>query len=187
MVVNLMKRDRNPIRFAILVGIIATILSTGAAAFAQDLRFVVVDVEKVIRGYDRYEADMIAMKEDFRPQVDALTAEQEAWTKRRTAALEAKPPLDPVAAEEVRSNLAAEYEKMEGRKTLIAESVRRAELDIREALLKDLDAEIARLVNEENLTIVFRTDRDSVLYLDETLDITNKIIDRLNAAYKKKK
>ena len=76
---------------------------------------------------------------------------------------------------------------MEGRKTLIAESVRRAELDIREKLLQDLDAEIARIVKEENLTMVFRTDRDSIVYLDEALDMTNKVIDRLNAAYKKRR
>lgn len=187
MVVKLMKRDRNLIRFSVLVGIVATMFSTGPAALAQELRFVVVDVEAVIRGYDKYEAEMIAMKEDFRPQVEALTTEQDAWAKRRTAALETKPPLDPAAAEEVRSNLAAEFEKMEGRRALIAESVRRAELDIREALLKDIDAEIARIVKEENLTLVFRTDRDSILYLDETLDITNKLVDRLNAAYKNKK
>ena len=187
MVVHLRKRDRNLIRFSVLVGFAVTMLSTGPIALAQELRFAVVDVEAIIRGYDRYEADMIAMKEDFRPQVDALTAEQEAWTKRRTAALEAKPPLDPASAEEVRADLAAEYEKMEGRKTLIAESVRRAELDIREKLLQDLDAEIARIVKEENLTMVFRTDRDSIVYLDEALDMTNKVIDRLNAAYKKRR
>jgi Skp family chaperone for outer membrane proteins len=147
-------------------------------------RIAVVDVEAAVNGYDRYQEELEAIKKEFQPRVDALTAEEDALLKRQEA-LDNDESLDPAAQRVARAELQADYQKLQGRGSLLNQQVQKARLTLRKEIVDDLNLEIAKIANEDGLHMVLRIDTDAVLYAQDSLDITPKLIDRLNEAYKR--
>lgn len=177
-------------RFHLLTGIMCL---AALAAYAADnpekvagtFKVAVVDVETAVKAYDRYKAEMEDLTKEFQPKIDALNAEEEALLKRQDS-LKGNASLDVVAAQVARAEIEADYQKLQGRGSLLTQQVQRAKLVIRKEIVEDLNMEIGKIASEDDFHLVLRIDTESVAYSDLSLDITPKLIDRLNESYKKK-
>lgn len=170
---------------------LAMILGLSAfPAVAQEeagaLKIRVVDVQKVMDNYDKHEKKVAQMEKD--------TEEKQAELEKRETQLKA----DLEAFEEERESLSpADREQrmseLKRRDTLLRSDVndaselyKRRWARVRQELLKDVILAISQVGAETNCHLILHYDEErttSVLYYSTPLDITQRVIERVNANY----
>jgi Skp family chaperone for outer membrane proteins len=182
-----------PIRTIALT--LALILGAGIAAQAQDLptttnfKIGVVDRSRVFEAYEKQEAELgkiQAAKEgrekELQAEIDKLEARLQTYTGNREG-------MTPEQREKFEVDFKADerglQQKKENYQSELADRTARVIRDLR----GDIDEAIQAIGNQENYHLILDTDRDpraqsNVVYFSTTIDLTGRVIERLNSEYK---
>ena len=157
---------------------------SGSYAAAQErLKIGFIDVQRVIaesqpgkRAKDRFQAQVKKAEADIqkeRQEIDRLKAD-----------LDKKGPL---LKEEERRNLEADFQKraVNLQRTMgdYQQELRQKEGEMMSEILKDLESVVSDLGKAEKFTLIL--ERAQILYSDQGIDITNKVIENFNNRVKK--
>lgn len=166
--------------------LIAGLLLTGLIttnAIAADLKIGVVSVERILTEAPQVDAVNTSMLERFGPQRDELqkaekdiTALQENYKRNELVMTEDK--LNALK-KEIITKIQALKQK-EGMLTQEVTTVRNQELAVLQQQVRGIINDIAK---SGKYSIVLS---EGVAYADDSLDITNKVLDKMKSAFKKK-
>lgn len=160
---------------------IPTMLLRGANAATTEYKIAVVDLDAVARDYDYRKEQMEKYRTEFKERSDEIDAEYRILLERREAL------RDPTASmtEEERFELELVIEddfhvvqqKLSGLDADRARAQKRLELKIS----FDIESTLKTIAFEENYHLVLDSrDGKGVVYASTTINMTTKLIDRLN-------
>jgi outer membrane protein len=169
------------VKYWLVVLILA--ISGSYAAAQERLKIGFIDVQRVIaesqpgkRAKDRFQAQVKKAEADIqkeRQEIDRLKAD-----------LDKKGPL---LKEEERRNLEADFQKraVNLQRTMgdYQQELRQKEGEMMSEILKDLESVVSDLGKAEKFTLIL--ERAQILYSDQGIDITNKVIENYNNRVKK--
>ena len=166
--------------------IISLILLSGfisTAVIAADLKIGVVSVEKIFTEAPQIDAINTSMLERFRPQRDDLqkaekeiTAMQENYKQNESVMGEDK-------LNELKKEIITNIQMLKQKEAMLTQevsTVRNQEIAVLQQQIKGVIEDIAK---KGKYSLVLS---DGVAYTDESLDITNQVLDKLKAAFKNK-
>ncbi len=164
--------------FNILVGVMFVLsLFSISSAFAGSFKVAVVDVNEVVENYQEFKdeieklkTDFVVKQKDLDTRMKAL-ASKEADLKKRIAV------MDEAKKEELRSELEAEFKKLQSLFNQYQQELSEQEKQVFEKLEQKVLFIVEDIAKNEKYTIVLK--KQATLYYDKSLDITKKVQDRL--------
>lgn len=173
-------KEKNKVK-KLIAGLLLTGLIT-TNAIAADLKIGVVSVERILTEAPQVDAVNTSMLERFGPQRDELqkaekdiTALQENYKRNELVMTEDK--LNELK-KEIITKIQALKQK-EGMLTQEVTTVRNQELAVLQQQVRGIINDIAK---SGKYSIVLS---EGVAYVDDSLDITNKVLDKMKSAFKK--
>ncbi len=167
-------------RYEIVIAACAGLLITGSAAAAESVRIAVVNQQRALASSNdgrAAEKTLQSLMQKKRTQLEPL--EQEL--KRQREEFESQRyVLSRSALEERKLDLLKQQRDLE-------RSMREAEDDLeienrklRQPLLKRIETALSELGKEKDFTVILETKSAAVLYAEESIDITDLVIQKLN-------
>jgi outer membrane protein len=166
--------------------VIGLLLLTGllsTAVTAADLKIGVVSVERILSEAPQVDAVNTSMLERFGPQRDALqklekeiTAMQENYKRNELVMTEDK-------LNELKKEIITNIQKLKQQEAVLTQevaTVRNQELAVLQQQVRAVIDDIAK-TGKYSLVL-----SEGVAYTDEKLDITDKVLDKMKAAFKEK-
>ena len=161
----------------LLSGLLSTVVT------AADLKIGVVSVERILTEAPQVDAVNTTMLERFGPQRDELqslekeiTAKQENYKRNELVMTEDK-------LNELKKEIITQIQKLKQKEAMLTQevtTVRNQELAVLQQQVRGIIDDIAK---KGKYSLVLS---EGVAYTDESLDITNKVLDQMKAAFKKK-
>lgn len=161
--------------------LVSGLLST--AVTAADLKVGVVSVERILTEAPQVDAVNTSMLERFGPQRDELqkaekdiTALQENYKRNELVMTEDK-------LNDLKKEIITKIQALKQKEALLTQevtTVRNQELAVLQQQVRGIIDDIAK---KGNYSLVLS---EGVAYVDESLDITNKVLDKMKSAFKKK-
>ena len=161
----------------LLSGLLSTVVT------AADLKIGVVSVERILTEAPQVDAVNTTMLDRFGPQRDELqalekeiTAKQENYKRNELVMTEDK-------LNELKKEIITQIQKLKQKEAMLTQevtTVRNQELAVLQQQVRGIIDDIAK---KGKYSLVLS---EGVAYTDESLDITNKVLDQMKAAFKKK-
>lgn len=161
---------------------VCTTFAQGTAA-PGEYKIGIVDLQRALDGYKRNEAEVAKLQKEFEStqgELDKLKAALEAKGK----AFEAEKDK---LSEDDRAQRASELEQeaiaYDGELRQATAELNEKKASLKQSLLKDLVAVIQQIGTEEKYHLILEADpetRTGVMYHATSMDITSKVIERLN-------
>lgn len=167
--------------FKVVIILITYCLFTTASAFSSDLNLVVVDLQQVIAKSElgksarsNLEKEMEAVKSKLAKEAQAIKA-LEAKLKKQSALLSKSAMEDKVSEledkkKDLRRSTQDEEEELKIKNTKFIKTV-----------IDNARIAIQKVSEEEGFDFVLERSGGSVIYADNRIDVTDKIVDKLNS------
>ena len=161
--------------------LIVGFVSTNVAA--ADLKIGVVSVERILTEAPQVEAVNTSMLERFGPQRDALQALEKEITKMQEDYKRNELVMTEDKLNELKTGIITKIQKLKQTEATLSQevaTVRNQELAVLQQQVRGIIDDIAK---KGKYSLVLS---EGVAYTDEKLDITNKVLDEMKSAFKKK-
>lgn len=155
---------------------------------SQAYKIGVVDVNKVFNKYQKQideRAKLVIEKDEQQAKLDALQKKINDAQDLLKADAET---LSKEEAEAIRETIGSDFDTYEDEYTKAKRDIERKEAKISATLLVDVRKAVEEVGSKENYHLILEVglaSRSNVLYFSTTINMTQKIIDYLNANYKK--
>ena len=165
---------------AALAGLLLAPLGPAPQASAEEVKIAVVDARRALitskRGRQA-EEKLKSMMEEKKAQIEPL----EKQLKRREEEFQAqKYVLSPAVAEERKLELIKEHRDLERTMQEAQEELEIEQRKLMQPMLKMVEDALGELGKEKNFAVILEKSSPGVLYISETLDITDLVIQKLN-------
>lgn len=161
--------------------------AAGAAAAPGQYKIGIVELQTVMDAYKKQEAEVAKLKSET-DKVDAdLKAKVEAWQKKQKDFTDKRDTLDQNVARSTEESLHKEYVELQSQTRLAEEQLERRKNLLKRDLLQDIIKTVESIGVRENYHLIMESDpntRTGVLYFASGLNITQKVVEQLNAQYK---
>lgn len=168
--------------FVVPVWAVAQQSESGASAVQY--KIAVVDRKEVFDNYDKQKkewADLEAEKKKLQDQIDTLsntiTADKERLESQTSSMSEEQ-------QQQLRDKIESDYRKYQTEFKRLQGEIDSKSRKFFARMMEDIDAAITAIGTAENYHLIFEADSKSptsVLYYSETIDITSRVIARLNS------
>jgi outer membrane protein len=161
--------------------LIAGFVSTNVAA--ADLKIGVVSVERILTEAPQVDAVNASMLEQFGPQRDALQALEKEITKMQENYKRNELVMTEDKLNELKKDIITKIQKLKQTEATLSQevsTVRNQELAVLQQQVRGIIDDIAK---KGNYSLVLS---EGVAYTDDKLDITDKVLDEMKSAFKKK-
>jgi len=163
--------------------VLSLALSSSFAAAQERVKIGFIDVQRVIaesqpgkRAKDRFQAQVKKAEADIQKERQEL--------ERIKADIDKKGPL---LKEEERRNMEADFQKrsVNLQRTMgdYQQELRQKESEMMSEILKELESVVGEVGKADKFTLIL--ERSQILYSDQGIDITNKVIESYNSRAKK--
>ncbi|HIJ65585.1 MAG TPA: OmpH family outer membrane protein [Candidatus Hydrogenedentes bacterium] len=168
--------------FGLLVGTtVPTSAQTANASGAYKIG--IVDLQKTLDNYAMREEEVKKLEAEFKPREDDLAVMAEEWETKKKAYEDEKEDLTDRQREERQDELAKAYLDLQDETRRLEADFERSKRRLKTRLLKDLVKAIEQVGAEGDYHLVLEADPESrtgVMYYSPTMNITQRVIDRLN-------
>jgi len=157
------------------------LLTTGVSA--ADLKIGVVSVERILTEAPQVEAVNTSMLDRFGPQRDELQAKEKEINKLQDNYKRNELVMTEDKLNELKNDIIKKIQELKQKEALMAQevtTVRNQELAV---LQKQVSGIIEDIAKKEQYSIVFS---EGIAYFDKKHDMTDKVLDKMKAAFKKK-
>lgn len=161
--------------------LIAGFVSTNVAA--ADLKIGVVSVERILTEAPQVDAVNASMLEQFGPQRDALQALEKEITKMQENYKRNELVMTEDKLNDLKKDIITKIQKLKQTEATLSQevtTVRNQELAVLQQQVRGIIDDIAK---KGKYSLVLS---EGVAYADEKLDITDKVLDQMKSAFKKK-
>ena len=161
--------------------LIAGFVSTNVVA--ADLKIGVVSVERILTEAPQVDAVNTTMLERFGPQRDALQALEKEITKMQEDYKRNELVMTEDKLNDLKKDIITKIQKLKQTEAVLSQevsTVRNQELAVLQQQVRSIINDIAK---KGKYSLVLS---EGVAYTDDKLDITNKVLDEMKAAFKKK-
>jgi outer membrane protein len=168
-------------KLVLSVLLIAGFVSTNVAA--ADLKIGVVSVERILTEAPQVDAVNASMLERFGPQRDALQALEKEITKMQENYKRNELVMTEDKLNDLKKDIITKIQKLKQTEATLSQevaTVRNQELAVLQQQVRNIINDIAK---KGKYSLVLS---EGVAYTDGKLDITDKVLDKMKAAFKKK-
>jgi outer membrane protein len=169
-----------------IIALLAGVLSAGAAGAADKLRIGYVDLRQVVmesKGGQQHKAEMekaVKAKQDqISKEEEKLKALKEKFDKEQLAMSDSQ-------KQAKQQELQEKFQALQKLANDAQNELRKKDMDYTNKSLGEVRDIIGAVAKEENLALVFEKSELSVLYAEDGLDLTPKILQKLDAKAAKK-
>jgi outer membrane protein len=167
----------------VIIGLLFASAMLGTSAFAGDLKIGVVSVERILTEAPQVDAVNASMLERFGPKRDELQAMEKEITKMQENYKRNELVMTEDKLNELKKELLTKIQELKQKETVLTQevaTVRNQELAVLQQQVRGVIDDIAK--NGKYSLIL----SEGVAYTDDKLDITDKVLDKMKAAFKKK-
>ncbi len=156
------------------------------ASCTQKIAF--VDVEQLMKGYDEtktMEADLKSKQDKLKFSLDSLALgfQQKVQDYQKKSAS-----MSPQSRQQLEQQLMQEQQQIQGQQQQASQMLQQISQESFQALSKKVDSFVAIYAKDKGYKMILGTNgKGTVMYGDEKLDITEQVLENLNAALKPKK
>ena len=169
------------------------IAAAGMPAFAQEAagssyKIGIIDVQQVMDEYQKQKDHVARLEKAVSTRHEELKAQAAKFQEQKKAYTDTRDSYSEEQRVEKEADLDKELLELESEIRKAEAEFERKRDALKKELLKDIVAAIEKLGQEENYHLILEADPESrtgVLYFATALNMTSKVIDRLNADYKK--
>ncbi len=147
-----------------------------------------VDIEVLMKGFEEaktMEADLKAKQDNLKFSLDSLAfgfQEKVEDYQRKVGS------MTPQMRQQMEQKLGQEQQQIQGQQQQASAMLQQLSQEGLGVLTKKVDSFVAEYAKDKGYTMVLGTNgKGTVMYADEKLNITEPVLEKLNAAYKKKK
>ena len=164
---------------------VSLVLLTGLlsnVALAADLKIAVVSVERILTEAPQVDAVNTSMLERFGPQRDALQAIEKEITTMQENYKRNELVMTEDKLNELKKEIITKIQTLKQKEAMLTQevtTVRNQELAVLQQQVRGIIDEIAK---KGKYSLVLS---EGVAYADDSLDITNKVLDKMKSAFKK--
>jgi outer membrane protein len=167
-----------------MIGLMCIATFISATASAADVKIGVVSVERILTEAPQVDAVNASMLERFGPQRDELQAMEKEITKMQENYKRNELVLTEDKLNELKKKMITKIQEMKKKEAQLTQevgTVRNQELAVLQQQVSGIIEDIAK---KGKYSLVLS---EGVAYSNEKLDITDKVLDKMKAAFKKKK
>lgn len=167
-----------------LAPVLASAQESGAAASAGQFKIAVVDRKEVFDNYDKQKREWGALeaeKKQLQEQIDTLS---ETITKDKERLESQGSTMSEEQRQELRDKIETDYRKYQTEFKRLQGEIDSKSRKFFARMMEDIDAAVVAIGTSENYHLIFEADSKSptsVLYYSETIDITSRVVARLNS------
>ncbi|MFV2003705.1 MAG: OmpH family outer membrane protein [Gammaproteobacteria bacterium] len=168
----------------LLLGLMFLSSFVSANVFAADVKIGVVSVERILTEAPQVDAVNTSMLERFGPQRDELKKLEKDITKMQENYKRNELVMTEDKLNDLKKEIIAKIQMLKQQEALLTQevgTVRNQELAVLQQQVRGIIDDIAK---KGKYSLVLS---EGVAYADEKLDITDKVLDRMKAAFKEKK
>jgi outer membrane protein len=168
----------------LLLGLMFLSSFISANVFAGDVKIGVVSVERILTEAPQVDAVNTSMLERFGPQRDELKKLEKDITKMQENYKRNELVMTEDKLNDLKKEIIAKIQMLKQQEALLTQevgTVRNQELAVLQQQVRGIIDDIAK---KGKYSLVLS---EGVAYADEKLDITDKVLDRMKAAFKEKK
>jgi len=170
---------------AIWVGLCAALVSSGVAQAQAQYKIAVVDLQMLIKEYDKREQ----MYGELRAEVDKLQVDIDALSDKIEENKEKydknKDSMSDDEEFQLKTEIESDYADYQSELRKRQRIIDNKEEKVLKEVLRDIEKKIALVGSEENYHLILNAGggtRGGVLYHSPTIDITPKVLEKLNSA-----
>jgi len=167
-----------------LAPVLASAQESGTAAGTGQFKIAVVDRKEVFDNYEKQKQEWGALEAEKKQLQDQIDTLSETITKDKERLESQGATMSEEQQQELRDKIETDYRKYQTEFKRLQGEIDSKSRKFFARMMEDIDAAVVAIGTSENYHLIFEADSKSptsVLYYSETIDITSRVVARLNS------